>query len=42
MNLQNIQAANTAQYLKNKNPVKKWAEELNRDDFSVQRRQRDG
>ena len=29
INLQNIQAAHTAQYQKN-NPIKKWAKELNR------------
>ena len=30
INLQNIQTAHGAQYPKNKNPVKKWAEDLNR------------
>ena len=30
MNLKNIQAAHAAQYQKNKQPIKKWAKELNR------------
>ena len=30
INLQNIQAAHAAQYQKNKQPIKKWAEDLNR------------
>jgi len=30
INLKNIQAAHTAQYQKNKGPVKKWAKDLNR------------
>ena len=30
INLQNIQAAHAAQYQKNKNPIHKWAEDLNR------------
>ena len=30
VNTQNIQPAHTTQYQKNKNPIKKWAEDLNR------------
>ena len=30
INLQNIQEAHAAQYQKNKNPIQKWAEDLNR------------
>ena len=30
INFQNLQAAHAAQYQKNKNPVQKWAEDLNR------------
>ena len=39
INLQNIQTAHGAQYQRNKNPIKKWAEDLSR---LHQRRHTDG